>query len=540
MSPHGGAWLLALLSGVLQALAFPLPALDWLCWIALAPLIVAVLAPARTNQIELQDSAGRPVGTPRPLRRAFLLAYFSGIVWYGATCYWIFHVMRVYGGLNTPISVLLLIGFCLYLGLNHGLFGLLLAFTARRGGVQRALLLCPFLWVAVELFRERAIGIPWNLLGTVQVNNIPLTRVATLTGVYGISFEIALINVVFAAAFLVPLRRRGILLGAGLAIAALLQAGRLVHLQPLSTTHVATLVQAEVPILDESDWTTEYFDKTLADLGSISTPAAHDAENMQAQRLQRQGPGLIVWPETPAPFFVTDPRFRVAMSQLASRAQAYIVVGSLGLRFHEQRTEPPDMFNSASLISPNGDWTARYDKNHLVPFGEYVPFKSLLSFADKLTREVGNLERGTDRKPLELGPYRAGVFICYESVFPDEVREFAARGAQVFVNISNDGWFGPNGAPEQHLNQARMRAIENRRWLLRDTNTGITASIDPLGRIVARAPREQRVALEAPYDTISTQTFYTRHGDWFAWSCVIISLVGMLVRWNLRYRVIQN
>ena len=187
------------------------------------------------------------------------------------------------------------------------------------------------------------------------------------------------------------------------------------------------------------------------------------------------------------------------------------------------------LYNSAELIAPNGDWAGRYNKVHLVPWGEYVPFPRLFAFAQKLTHEVGDFSRGSERHPLNLGAYRAGVFICYESVFPDEIRQFAAAGAGVFVNISNDGWFGESGAPGQHLNMARMRAIENRRWLLRTTNTGITAAIDPYGRVVARAPRNQRVVLQAPYAALSEQTFYTRHGDWFAWACAIISLAGLIL-----------
>ena len=142
--------------------------------------------------------------------------------------------------------------------------------------------------------------------------------------------------------------------------------------------------------------------------------------------------------------------------------------------------------------------------------------------------------------PKDTGEsYRVGAFICYESVFPDEVRWFALNGAQVFVNISNDGWFGESGAPGQHLNMARMRAIENNRWLLRSTNTGITGSIDPYGRVVARAERNTRVALNAPYAMITETTFYTRHGDWLAYACAIISLVALLVRFNLRAAVLR-
>jgi apolipoprotein N-acyltransferase len=194
------------------------------------------------------------------------------------------------------------------------------------------------------------------------------------------------------------------------------------------------------------------------------------------------------------------------------------------------------VFNSAALISPAGDWTTRYDKVHLVPFGEYLPFPRLFAFAGGLTKEVGEFHTGVSRAPLDAGSTRLGVFICYESVFPGEVREFAEQGAQVLVNLSNDGWYGDSGAYAQHLNQTRMRAIENDRWLLSATNTGVTASIDPYGRIVARLPRKERGVLAAPYTLTSVTTFYTRHGDWFAWLCAIISAGALLTRFGLQMK----
>jgi apolipoprotein N-acyltransferase len=172
----------------------------------------------------------------------------------------------------------------------------------------------------------------------------------------------------------------------------------------------------------------------------------------------------------------------------------------------------------------------RYDKVHLVPFGEYVPFKNIFSFAGGLTKEVGDFSRGTSRAPLDAGGTKLGVFICYESIFPDEVRQFANNGAQVLVNISNDGWYGDSGAYAQHLKQSRMRAVENDRWLLLDTNTGVTAAIDPNGRIVASAPRKTRTALPVSFALSNATTFYTRHGDWFAYLCAIISIVALLMR----------
>ena len=198
-----------------------------------------------------------------------------------------------------------------------------------------------------------------------------------------------------------------------------------------------------------------------------------------------------------------------------------MIAGEVGL---PRSPDDRSIYNSAVVVTPQGDALARYDKVHLVPFGEYVPFKDFFGFAHKLTREVSDFAPGEERMALPVHSYKLGIFICYESVFPNEVREFAAKGAQVLVNISNDGWFGDSGAPEQHLNMARMRAIENGRWILRSTNTGISASIDPFGRVVAQLPRNVRVALDVPYGVVTGTTFYTRHGDWFAWACAIIAL----------------
>ena len=172
----------------------------------------------------------------------------------------------------------------------------------------------------------------------------------------------------------------------------------------------------------------------------------------------------MIWPESPAPFFSNDSRYRATLSGIAQRANAYVLAGSLGTVHGSENTQ--QVFNSAELLAPSGEWIARYDKIHLVPFGEYVPFKDLFSFAKKLTKEVGDLLPGSDRLVLPVHTYKLGTFICYESIFPDEVRMFAKQGAGLLVNISNDGWFGDTGAPIQHLRMARMRAIENNRWVV--------------------------------------------------------------------------
>ena len=512
------AWLLAVLSAILQIVIFPLPNLYLLGWIAVAPLLVAILRARRPQTLQLEGAEKLLPALPG---QAFLLGWLTGIIWYCGNCYWVYSTMKQYGGLNAPEAAGLLVLFSLYLGLYHGLLGLIISWLARgESGIRDALVLSPFVWVALELARTRITGFPWNLLGITQVDNVPLARIATFTGVYGVSLEIVIVNAAFAAAILVRRKRRTLLLAA-LAAAFVLQIARWIPAPLAAPDHTALLVQENVPVLDNADWTTQYFTDTLADLSHLSlTPPGGE----------HRRPELIVWPESPAPFYTGDPLFSNAVSQVAKSGQAWMVVGSIGVEnamMSPQRVT--QVFNSAATVAPNGEWGARYDKIHLVPFGEYVPFKNWLSFAGGLTKEVGDFARGGSRQPLPAGDQKLGVFICYESIFPDEVRQFASNGAQIFVNISNDGWYGDSGAYAQHLEQARMRAVENARWLLRDTNTGVTAAIDPYGRVVQSAPRKLRMVLEAPYAPSLETTFYTRHGDWLAYACAIISFGAILV-----------
>lgn len=516
------AWIFAGLSGVLQVLIFPNFSIYLLSWVALAPLIYAILK-CREQDVMMVLADGGQFLAPATAWQGFLLGYASGVIWYLGSCYWVYHVMHVYGGVNAATSAILLVLFALYLGLYHGLFGLLLALiAARRNGFSlRALVFTPFVWVAVEMARTYITGFPWDLLGTTQIDNIPLSRIATVTGVYGISFEIALVNTAVAAAFLVPYAKRKLLLTAALVSAIILHAGKLAKPGALPTEHGATLVQANIPIL-EADWSLDYLQQTLESLRALS---------VRPQNEKADSPGLIIWPESPAPFWTTDLHLRSTLATVARATDSYIIAGSIGIEHAGDPSRRPDVYNSAAVIAPNGAWTGRYDKIHLVPFGEYVPFEKLFSFAGGLTRQIGTFARGKSREPLAVGNIRTGVFICYESIFPDQVRQFARNGGEVFVNVSNDGWYGEGGAARQHLNMARMRAVENNRWLLRDTNSGITAVIDPYGRIVAEAPRNQRVALQAAIGLEESTTFYTRHGDWFSFLCAIITLTALALRY---------
>jgi apolipoprotein N-acyltransferase len=520
------AWILALLSSVLQVLVFPKPNLYFLAWIAMAPLLYALLR-GRGGEGELFDSEGRSL-RPFTLWQGFLIAWVSGIAWYVGTCYWIYPVMNGYGKVPALGAVLIMAGYCIIMGMHHGAFGALVVLMGRRSnlGNRRPLLLAPVFWVAIEFFRERVTGVPWNPLGNSQIDNIPFARIAQTTGVYGLSFAVMLVNCAFVAALLLWGKRRKNLLISAAAAAIALQIGVFAKPEPFTTTQQAVLVQENVPLLDQSEWTPSYFDQTTADLVQLSVKAEppHTDRN----------PGLIVWPESPAPFFIADPRLQKWLTAMAQDTNSYLVIGSLGQT--EDAKGQQHLLNSALVMDPRGHVVGRYDKIHLVPFGEYVPLQNLLFFANKLTREVGDFGRGTERKVFDLNGTRYGVFICYESVFPGEVREFTANGAQVLVNISDDLWYGETSAPWQHLQMSRMRAMENHRWVLLATNNGTTAAIDPFGRVVKQARRNVRTALLAPYAPDNEITFYSRYGDVFAWACVVISILAVFVRWRFRAR----
>jgi apolipoprotein N-acyltransferase len=544
---HRSAWGLTLVSAALQIAIFPLPNLYCFSWIALAPLLVAILRARAAETLQLD---GRVRLLPATPLQGFLLGYLCGILWFAGTCYWIFNTMHRYGGMPVPAAVLAQVLFCMYVGLYHGMFGLLLALVAGTtvgrsktnqslraarpkiiesvASPRRALAAAAFLWVGVELARTRITAFPWELLGYAQTGNFALTRIATFTGVYGLSFEIALVNSVFAAAFLAPKERRKWLFSAAFGAALLLQAGQALSPPAVPADHTAILVQPNIPILEGERWTREYFEETLRELTALSLHPLPGPEKSDRHV------DLMVWPESPSPFYTNDPLFRDAVSALARQGRTWVVAGAIGITpAMYSGGENSRIFNSAALVSPQGGWVGRYDKVHLVPFGEYLPFPKLFAFAGGLTKEVGEFQHGASHAPLQAGGESLGTFICYESIFPDEVREGPRQGAQILLNISNDGWYGDSGAWKQHLQQTEMRAIENDRWLLSATNTGMTASIDPYGRTVAAKPRQLRTALEAPYALSAGTTFYTRHGDWFAFLCAIISVGAVVSRWSL-------
>jgi apolipoprotein N-acyltransferase len=546
-------WAAAVLSAALLELPFPLagPMPPWrsiFAWFGLVPLLWAILSPATVEH-------------RRPFRRAFLLSYLCGVLWYMGNCYWIRDTMMHYGDMPTGAPTLLLIGFSLVLGLYFGLFGLGVMLVRRSTGKQTfALASAPFLWVALDLAAARITSVPWDQLGYSQVDNAIVNNLAPWTGVYGITFVLVAVNAMIASGWLlgsdIPTTGRRFrdrlkgdlsLAAVGGLLAFFLSNGHLVFPIKSTTSASAVLIQPNLDVGGDNAWNGPgEWDKHIAQFEHLAAQQCKTYIAGIPQTGASNGeiicppypthPDLVVWPEAPAPFFENDPRFQQAMGSVAQSEKAPLIVSGIGSNPDPTGNEMLDHV-SAMVFAADGQEIGRYDKIHLVPFGEFVPFPKLLFFAHKLTGMVSRFTPGTQRTTFRLNGHRYGVFICYEAVFADEVRHFAQLGAEVLVNISDDGWYGDTSAPWQHLNMARMRAIENRRWLLRDTNNGITAVIDPYGRVRQSIPRHQVDALPAQYGFRDDITFYTEHGDVFAWLCLLLSIVVLV--WSLKIEIRQ-
>ncbi len=555
---------LGLVTAVLLDLCFPIagPMPAWrglIAWVGLVPLLVALLRePAAAH--------------PRYLRNAAITGYLCGLLWYVLNCYWIYQTMLLYGGGISPIGAAgIVFLFSAVLGLYFGLFGFLLAFFRRHFGLAPALGLAPFAWVALDLAAARITSVPWDQLGYSQVDNFRIAALAPWTGVYGITFFLVLANVTWISLLLRP--RGGkrdktwnrITRFAFLGLCALLF---LAHLtSPLSspTSATAVLLQDNLSVDQDNSWYGEVLDPQTGRMvplwdHNIARYSAASQQTCTPFYVGMPEPGslhiddphcapsaisLIAWPEAPSPFRSWDPRFFFAMAGLAQSAHSAVVAGNIAREpvVIHHRMELGD-FNAASVWGANGRFEGVYAKIHLVPFGEYVPYRGVFFFAHHLTQQVGDFNRGVKRfvyptGDTASGDHHFGVFICYESIFGDEVRHFAKDGAEALVNISDDGWYGDTSAPWQHLNMARMRAIENRRWLLRDTNSGVTAAIDPWGRVTQSTDRHVFTSLAVRYGYVSRRTFYTIFGDVFAYLCCLVVLFAIWKIYEPRWKEYQ-
>jgi len=457
-------------------------------------------------------------------RVAFGCGFLHGICFVLTSVPWIAEVLAVHGGLSRAggWGVLLLIA-TVWGAVNGAVTWAIHRLSLR--SITLASIGTPFLWVTLEMIRSRLpeISFPWNLLGYPAAANVALVQLTTLTGIYGLSFVVAAFNALLAWSDAEtkhsPRQRLAILVGAAVLVLVAMIAGP--HFVPQAVAnHSARAVQLNFP--EAQDYPSDWFTQHASDLDELQRFSLAPSANH---------PDLLVWPEAPAPFSYQDRQFAQLASTLATRFQHSFIVGVV-----EWKPDPVSggaaphtvmaPYNSALMFDGQGHREFSYDKVHLVPFGEYEPFPLIHRVVTNVSSEVGGFRKGTKYSVGQFPTgYSFGVFICYEAIYPGEIRRFAANGAQLFVNISNDGWFGHSAAAEQHLRMARVRAVENRRWIVRTTNSGITVSIDPYGRIFRPLPADVRAAADLPYDFRTDKTLYTLFGDWFAWLCVLVSVI---------------
>ncbi|HXJ11496.1 MAG TPA: apolipoprotein N-acyltransferase [Candidatus Limnocylindrales bacterium] len=463
-------------------------------------------------------------------RVAFFCGFLHGLIFVLTCVSWVAEVLSVHGGMSATAGWAVLLLIATVWGCSIGLFTWTMQRLSQQG-IGLALFGAPFLWISTEVLRAYLpeISFPWGLLGYPAAGNPALVQLTTITGIYGVSFLVAVFNSLLLWILASPSEKRPRRLAVVVSLFAILLAVQTFgprFVPTAASSHVARVVQPNFPENEHyiGDWYADH-KADMAELEKLSLRRSPGAPQ----------PDLLVWPEAPAPFSFQDPHFGPYVSRLATEFQHPIVVGIIDWKpILESGKGIPRTglvpYNSAAMLNNIGQRTFLYDKIHLVPFGEYEPFPLIHQVVTSVSEEVGGFRKGKERNVGRLPNGNTfSIFICYEAIYAGEIRQFANNGAQLLVNISNDGWFGKSQAAEQHIRMARVRAVENRRWLIRDTNSGITASVDPYGNVKRVMQRDTRDAADLPYDFRTDKTIYTRFGDWFAWMCVGVSAILVLL-----------
>jgi apolipoprotein N-acyltransferase len=482
-------------------------------WVALTPLLVALA--------EVDGPA-----------QGFRLGYVTGAISSLGIVYWTAMVVVQFGGLSLPAGTAVMVLLCLALALFPSLFGWVMARWVRTHG-PTALLLAPVAWVATEILRAHTLfDFSWCLVGYSQHANLSMIQVARYTAVYGVSFLVAGVSAVLA--YLVLERRRWARWAAALGAAAVLAItwmhGEwwLSRVPPETGRLRVGLVQAS--IAQDEKWDAAYAWDNV------------DRHLDLTRRAAARGARLVVWPESALPFlFDRTPWIATELRRLAAENGLYVLFGNDDRDEEAEVAGRRRIWVGAKMIDPSGQVVLRYHKIRLVPFGEYVPVQSVFTlggrFSARVVQEVGEFTPGREYAVGPVDGHRLAAFICYEAIFPDLVREFTARGAELLVNITNDGWYGRTSAPYQHFAMAVFRAVENERYLVRAANTGITAVVDARGRVLERTELFERTVLVREVPLLSGSTFYARRGDVFAWACLgAAAALTAAGAWNPRRR----
>ncbi len=507
--------MLSVCSGLLLTAAFPAVGWSYAAWIALVFLLWAVRGLS--------------------VKQSFAAGFAAGLVHYLTLLYWLVHTMHTYGYLPVWLSVLILCLLAVYLALYPAVFAASVAWL--RPGPLWALILFPSLWVCLEFIRNYLLtGFPWGLLGYSQYRHLSLIQMADIFGVYGVSFLVVLVNTVLFFALVYAkkaLWRHALVPGAKiLACVGILAAALLAVLhyggqrmnavdEVIAAAETENVAVVQGNISQSEKWDAAFCHSTIDTYLRLSGDMA------------AAGADLIIWPETAAPFYFRYDRPMTA--KLISGIQnigVHFLVGAPTVTLEDESVR---YYNSAYMIAPDGEIQGRYDKAHLVPFGEYVPLHRFLFFIGPMVAQVGEFRAGPMGHTLQWDDVAIGVQICYEVIFPELAEAMARNRAALLVNITNDAWFGFTSAPYQHFSMAVFRAVENRRPLARAANTGISGFIDPVGRILVQTPLFEEAAIVRPVPVMANlDTIYTRYGALPVAACFVV--IGIFIMIKLAWR----
>ncbi len=466
-----------------MAFSAPKFGLSFLAWISLIPLLFVILK--------------------KKPAQSFLLGLIAGCSYNAVLIYWIPSVPAHYGNLSIGISIIIYVVFVLFLALYWAFFCFLWT-KISQSFPKLVFLLAPFLWISLEYILTHFLtGFPWGLIGSTQYQNIWFIQMASITGVYGLSFVLVL----FQSAFLYSLKhRKKAPFFSVLAMVLIIHLGGFLSLKkiiPSEYSFTASVIQGNV----SSDI---YWDQvTSQEIWSL-----FDRHIELSRKSYEDGAKLIIWPEFSVPlcFSCSYGYFQDFKEQLNIFVQETDCTLLLGT--NEKTSTPGNVryYNTALCLSPDLP-TSHYYKIHLVPFGEYTPYKKIFSFIEKMTHAIGEISPGTQYTLHSFQSLNFGSPICYEIIFPNLVRRFVKKGADFLVTITNDGWYGKSSAPYQHFSMAVLRAVENRRYLLRAATTGISGIIDPYGRILSKSKLMTQTHLTEVITPSTRMTFYTQFGD---------------------------
>jgi len=498
---------LAVLSGILLTAAFPRIGFDFFAWFALVPLILAI---NKTNTV-------------------FITGCLAGFIHQISLVYWLVTAMHVYGNLPVISSVPLLILLCMYLSVFTGIFCVLLKRLCRK---PWHLIWAPFFWVALEYARSLTqFAFPWELLGYSQYLKLPLIQIADITGVYGISWLIVLFNVAIVCFLLYTTQQSWNQLEVS---------NRLVYvfLGCVILCFVAFLTYGlgRMHAMNQIIQTSQKHMKVGVVQGNINQAVKWD-EKFRKQTIHKyihsslsekhHDSDLIVWPETAVPIYIQQ---ETALSQklkaFINNQTAALLIG--GLRYDRSEIGHWQFYNSAFLLVPQKSTWQTYDKSHLVPYGEYIPFQTVFPFLKKFVQGVGDFSEGTAIEPLQFEQWSIGPQICYEILFPEISRQLVQKGADILVNITNDAWYGHSSAPYQHFSMIVFRAVENKRSLARSANTGISGFINPFGKIISSSEIFTDANLNVNLPVFNELTVYCQYGDVFAVLCCLVLIIMIL------------